>query len=332
MSDETMTDTPSPRPLATALRGSSDDPRPAQELPRTALKLALTNAIDHARMAQRGVAVLIIALARSDRLDIMLGVSSHQIMQHAIRRIAGALRPDDRFVPISDEKVCVVLPNLKSDVLPLLAAGKIHQAFEAPFSIEENLVIVHPVIGIASFPAQAATAEELLVHADIAEGIARNRDILHYVFHASDRRVADTYTGLSTELRDAIRTNQLEMYYQPKIELKTGRCHGVEALLRWTLPDQGAIPPPVAIRVAEGNGMIGALTEWVLNTTLRHQSEWKHLGVNLDVSVNLSTINLGDATLPGLIGQALGTWRADPFASDARNYRGRHHQRQRLLA
>lgn len=312
MSDETMTDTPSPRPLATALRGSSDEPRPAQELPRTALKSALTNAIDHARMAQRGVAVLIIALARSDRLDTMLGVSSHQIMQHAMRRIAGALRPDDRFVPISDEKVCVVLPNLKSDALPLLAAGKIQQAFEAPFSIEENLVIVHPVIGIASFPAQAATAEELLVHADIAEGIARNRDIHHYVFHANDRRVADTYTGLSTELRDAIRTNQLEVHYQPKIELKTGRCRGVEALLRWTLPDHGAIPPAVAIRVAEGNGMIGTLTEWVLNTTLRHQSEWKHLGVNLDVSVNLSTINLGDAKLPGVIGQALGTWQADP--------------------
>lgn len=307
-----MTDTRHPSALATALRGPDDDTRISQELQRTALKSSLTNAIDHARMAQRVVAVLIIVLARSDRLDAMLGVPTRQIMQDALRRIVGALRPADRFIQLSDEKICIILPNLRSDALPLLAAGKIQQAFESPFRIEENLVTVRPVIGIATFPAQASNADELLVHADIAEGIARSRDIVHYVFHADDRRAADTYTGLNTDLREAIRTNQLEVHYQPKIELKTGRCRGVEALLRWTLPDQGAIPPPVIVRVAEGNGLIGALTEWVLNTTLRHQSEWKRQGIILDVAVNLSTITLGDAELPGIVGHALGTWQSDP--------------------
>ena len=307
-----MTDIPRPRTLPIGIGSSNDDAAAAQELQRTALRSALTNAMDHARMAQRVVAVMIIGLARSDRLDTILGVPSNLIMQHATRRIVGALRKEDRYVLISDEKICVVLPNLRSDTLPLLAAGKIQQALAEPFSIEKAVVIVRPVIGIASFPAQAATAEELLVHADIAEGIARNRHILHYVFHSEDRRAADTYTGLSSELHNAMQTNQLEVHYQPKIELKTGRCRSVEALLRWTLPDLGAIPPPVAIRVAERNGMIGELTKWILNTTLRQQSEWKKLGVNMDVSVNLSTINLGDAKLPSMIGQVLGTWQADP--------------------
>ena len=307
-----MSDTPNPRALATALRGADSETQALQELPRSALKSTLTNAIDHARMAQRVVAVLIVVLTRSDRLEALLGVPTNQIMQRALRRIASVLRPVDHFVQLSDEKLCVILPNLRSDALPLLAAGKIQQAFEAPFSFKENLVTVRPVIGIAAFPAQASTAEELLVHADIAERIARKRDIAQYVFQADDRRAADTYTGLSPELREAIRTNQLEVFYQPKIELKSGRCGSVEALLRWTTPDHGAIPPPVVIRVAEANGMIGMLTEWVLNTSLRHQSEWKHLGIMLDVAVNLSTITLGDAELPGVIGQALGTWQADP--------------------
>ena len=307
-----MSDTPNPRALATALRGADSETQALQELPRSALKSTLTNAIDHARMAQRVAAVLIVVLTRSDRLEALLGIPTSQIMQRALRRIASVLRPVDHFVQLSDEKLCVILPNLRSDALPLLAAGKIQQAFEAPFSFKENLVTVRPVIGIAAFPAQASTAEELLVHADIAERIARKRDIAQYVFQADDRRAADTYTGLSTELREAIRTNQLEVFYQPKIELKTGRCRSVEALLRWTTPDHGAIPPPVVIRVAEANGMIGLLTEWVLNTSLRHQSEWKHLGIMLDVAVNLSTITLGDAELPGVIGQALGTWQADP--------------------
>ena len=307
-----MIDSSHPAKMATAMREPAGDAQPSQELQRTALKTALNNAIDHARMSQRVVAVLIVVLARSDRLDTMLGVPTRQLMQHALRRISSALRPADRFVQLSDEKICIFLPNLRSDALTLLAAGKIRQVFETPFKVDENLVTVRPVIGIATFPAQAGNADELLVHADIAEGIARNRDIFYYVFHADDRRAADTYTGLDAELREAIRTNQIEVHYQPKVELKSGRCRGVEALLRWTLPDHGEIPPQVAVRVAEGNGLIGALTEWVLNTTLRHQSEWKQAGIMLNVAVNLSTITLGDAELPGLISHALGTWQAEP--------------------
>jgi predicted signal transduction protein with EAL and GGDEF domain len=307
-----VSDATNPRAIASALHVPDGQLPALQELHRTALKSTLTNAIDHARMADRVVGVLMVVLTRADRLESMLGIPTSQIMQRALDRVAAAIRSTDRFVRLSDDKLCVLLPNLKSDALPLLAASKIRQAFDAPFSFEGHLITTRPVIGIAGFPAQGASAEELLVHADIAERIAVSRDISQYVFHADDRRAADTYTGLNAELREAIRTSQLEVHYQPKVGLKTGRCHGVEALLRWTLPGHGAIPPPVIVRVAESNGMIGGLTEWVLNTSLRHQSEWKQSGIALDVAVNLSTITLGDAELPGVIGQALGTWQTDP--------------------
>ncbi|MEQ1516866.1 MAG: GGDEF domain-containing phosphodiesterase [Usitatibacteraceae bacterium] len=307
-----MNEKPNPRAVASALRVPDGQVPTLQELHRTALKSALTNAIDHARMADRVVGVLMILLTRADRLEAMLGVPTSQIMQRALDRVAAAVRPTDRFVRLSDEKLCVLLPNLRSDALPLLAASKIRQAFEAPFSFEGNLVSTRPVIGIAAYPAQGGSAEELLVHADIAERIAVSRDISQYVFHADDRRAADTYVGLNVELREAIRTHQLEVQYQPKIELKTGRCFGVEALLRWTVPGHGAIPPPVIVRVAESNGLISSLTEWILNTSLRHQSEWRQLGVVLDVAVNLSTITLGDGELPGVVGQVMGTWQTDP--------------------
>ncbi|MBC7623573.1 MAG: hypothetical protein H7232_09330, partial [Aeromicrobium sp.] len=109
--------------MAHTFRGSEDNPQPSQELQRTALRSALTNAIDHARMAQRTVAVLIVVLARSDRLDTMLGVPTRALMDDALRRITSALRPADRLVQLSDEKICVFLPNLRSDVLPMLAAS-----------------------------------------------------------------------------------------------------------------------------------------------------------------------------------------------------------------
>ena len=307
-----MTDLPHPPAPASSIRTTSEHVQPPQEIDRKLLRTALTNATNHARMAQRVVAVLMLTLSRSDRLDAILGVPTRQIMQQAMRRVAGALRPDDRVVQLTDEKLCVMLPNLRNEALPLLAASKIQQAFETPFSFEEQEVIVRPFIGIATFPAQAANSEELLVHADIAKDIARNRDVLHYVFHADDRRATDAFTGLSDELREAIRANQLEVHYQPKVDLKSGQCRSVEALLRWTLPDHGIIPPPSIIRVAEGNGLIGVLTEWVLNTSLRHQSEWRYQGTIVDVAVNLSTVTLGDGQLPDMIGQLLGIWQADP--------------------
>ena len=162
-----MSDLPRPPAPASSMRTSAGHDQPSQEIDRKLLRTALTNATNHARMAQRVVAVLMLTLSRSDRLDAILGVPTRQIMQQAMSRVAGALRPDDRIVQLTDEKLCVMLPNLRSDALPLLAAGKIQQAFETPFSFEENSVIVRPCIGIASFPAQAANGEELLVHADM---------------------------------------------------------------------------------------------------------------------------------------------------------------------
>lgn len=304
-------------------QGSFPQPKPSgplpaareavtQELPRSSLRSTLANAIDHARMAQRNVGVLIVALTRGDRLDALFGVPTGDIMQRALKRLPGALRPVDRFVQLSDEKLCVILPNLKTCAQAWLAAGKLQQALEAPFGFDDMLTSVRPVVGIACYPDHADDAEELVVHADIAKRIALAREVAQHVFQREDRRDADAYLGLEDPLREAIRANQLEVHYQPKVNLKTGACHGVEGLLRWTLPERGPISPPAIIRIAEANRMIGSLTAWVLGTALRHQSEWKHLGVDLDVGVNLSAVTLFDSDLPGVISQTLGTWGSDP--------------------
>ncbi len=284
----------------------------SQELPRDNLRTTLTNAIDHARVAQRTVAVLIISLTRGDRLDALFGVPTAEIMLQAVERLPNALRPVDRFVQLSDEKLCVILPNIKTGAQAWLAAGKLQQILEAPFSFAGLPTVVRPVVGIAYYPDHAEDAEELVVHADIAKRIARTRDAAQHVFQREDRRDTDNYLGLDEPLRDAIRTNQLEVHYQPQVNLKTGACHAVEGLLRWNLPDRGAISPPTIIRVAEANRMIGGLTTWVLGTILRHQSEWKHQGIDLEVGVNLSTVTLVDSDLPDVISQTIGTWGADP--------------------
>ena len=283
-----------------------------QELPRSSLRSTLNNAIDHARIAQRAVGVLIVALSRGDRLDALFGVPTVDIMRRALKRLPGALRPIDRYVQLSDEKICVILPNLKAGAQAWLAAGKVRQVLDAPYSFDDMLAHVRPIVGIACFPDHADDAEELVVHADIAKRIARTRDVAQHVFQREDRRDVDSYLGLEEALREAIRTNQLEVHYQPQIKMKTGACHAVEGLLRWNLPNRGPIAPPAIIRIAEANRMIGTLTAWVMGTVLRHQSEWKHVGIDLEVGINLSTVTLTDSDLPDVISQAIGTWSADP--------------------
>ncbi len=296
-----------PKPLTAPVREVV-----TQEILRDALRSTLANAIDHARIAQRSVAVIILSLGRVDRLDALFGVANAEIMRHALTRLPGALRPADRYLRLSDTSLCVILPNLKSAAMASLAASKLHRVLEIPYEIDTLPSSVRPTAGIACYPEHAEDAEELIVHADIARRVARSRDVAQHVFQREDRRDVDTYLGLDAPLREAMRANQLEVHYQPQVAVKNGACRAVEGLLRWTIPGQGAIAPPAIIRVAEAGGMIGDVTGWVLGTVLRHQSEWKEHGVDLDVSVNLSTLNFMDVDLPEIISQALGTWRADP--------------------
>jgi EAL domain-containing protein (putative c-di-GMP-specific phosphodiesterase class I)/GGDEF domain-containing protein len=293
-------------------RAGTEAPQGEQEIARADLRGYLTTAVDHARFGKRAVAMLVISLMRPDRLDAMTGVATADIMRRVLKRLPTVLRGVDRFTQISDEKLCLMLPNLQNVVQATLAANKVSQMLESPFSFGERITTVRPVIGIASFPDHADNADDLMLHADVARKIARARDLTQHTFQREDRAQAEVFLGLDGELREAIRASQLEVHYQPLWDLHKNECHGVEALLRWTTPERGAIPPPAIIRVAEANGMIGALTSWILNTVLRHQSEWKKLGVRLPVSVNLSAVSLTDGDLPDVIAQTLGTWNAIP--------------------
>ena len=282
------------------------------QLARDQLKSALANAIEYARLSQRVVAVLVVKLVRRDKLDALIGVPTIDIMRNGIARLPAILRGADRFVQISDNKLCIFLPNLKSIAQAWLAANKIQQTLDAPFTINGTVVSIRSVVGVAYFPDHAAVAEELIIHADIAKTIARSRDAAQYVFQPRDRGSAEVYSGFETQFREALRSNLLNVQYQPQIDFKTGRCNAVEALLRWQLPERGAVPPLAIVGMAEANGMIGPLTSWVLNTVLRHQHAWVRDGIDLAVSVNISGVSLSDMDLPQLIGQALGTWQADP--------------------
>ncbi len=301
-----------PKLSATSSFRAAVDDSESQLLARGQLISSITNAIEFARMSQRFVGLLMVQLIRPDKLEAIVGETSAELMKNAMLRLPGALRRVDRLAAVTDDKLVILLPNLKSTSQAWLAAGKVQRVLEEGFSTENGLMTVRPVVGIATFPDHAGLAEELIVHADIAVGVAALRDVSQHVFQAEDRRDSDIYLGLEAPLREAIRTSQVELHYQPQVELKSGKCLSVEALIRWNAADFGFVAPATIIRIAEMSGSIGPLTTWVINTTLRQQAYWLKRDVNLGVSVNLSTVNLADAELPDIIQQAIGTWGTDP--------------------
>ena len=279
---------------------------------RRGLINAIGNAIQFARLSQRSVALLMVQLMRPDKLEAVVGTPTLEVMKHALRRLPGALRAADRAVAVSEDKIVILLPNLKSAAQAWLAAGKIQRTLEESFTVDGERVAVRPVVGIAVFPDHADLAEELIVHSDIAVGIANQRDLAQHVFQAEDRRDSDIYLGLEAPLREAVRTNQLELHFQPQIDVTTGKAVSAEALLRWNAPDFGMVSPATIIRIAEASGIVGGLTAWVINSALRQQADWLKRGILVKLSLNLSTLNLTDGELPEAVSQAIGTWNADP--------------------
>jgi predicted signal transduction protein with EAL and GGDEF domain len=304
------------QPQETALRssGAAGAAAPMEHfaVTRRGLINAIGNAIQFARLSQRSVALLMVQLMRPDKLEAVVGTPTLEIMKHALRRLPEALRAADRAVAVSEDKIVILLPNLKSASQAWLAAGKIQSTLEEGFTVDGERVIVRPVVGIAVFPDHAELAEELIVHSDIAVGIARQRDLAQHVFQAEDRRGSDIYLGLETPLREAVRSNRLELHFQPQIDVTTGKAVSAEALLRWNAPDFGMVSPTTVIRIAEASGIGGGLTAWIINSALRQQAEWIKRGVMVKLSLNLSTLSLSDGELPDAVSQAIGTWNTDP--------------------
>ncbi|MES1982108.1 MAG: GGDEF domain-containing phosphodiesterase [Pseudomonadota bacterium] len=255
------------------------------------------------------IAVLIIELRRANRMDAITGgISMQTIMHHTNRRLEHLLREADRYANFSGEQICLVLPGLANKDQAVLAAIRIIGELQQPFSIGEYAITLRPHIGIATFPELGRDAGQLLMYADIASRIAAAEEQGYHVYQSEDQVETEAYSGLDIELAKAIKANELRVCYQPQIDVRSGRCIAVEALVRWTAAGQREINPGTLVRIAENCGLINPLTLWILNTSLRHAASFSAAGINVGMSVNLSPKMLEDKELPQIIQQSLDIW------------------------
>jgi EAL domain-containing protein (putative c-di-GMP-specific phosphodiesterase class I) len=260
------------------------------------------------------LAVLIVGLRRVDRLHALLkGPSPAITMSLVIERLEKALRPEDRLAALDDDQVCIVLPRLSHPSQAVLAAVKLLRALDRPIPFEGGTAVLRPCVGVATLPEHGLAPADLLTAADVSCRIAATREEGYHVYAAEDEVETGVYRGLDRDLDRALRANELQLQYQPQVELASGRPVAVEALLRWSHPSAGQVDASHIVGIAERTGLLGTLTFWVLNTSLRVASGWRTAGpATPRLAVNLAVKSLVDRELPEMLDQALRTWGVSP--------------------
>jgi EAL domain-containing protein (putative c-di-GMP-specific phosphodiesterase class I)/GGDEF domain-containing protein len=262
------------------------------------------------------LAVLILELRRVDRLHALLkGPSPAITMELVLERLEKALRPDDRLAALNDDQVCIVLPRLSHPSQAVLAAVKLLRALDRPIAHEGGTAVLRPCVGVATMPEHGTAPADLLTAADVSCRIAATREEGYHVYTAEDEVETVVYRGLDRDLDRAIRANELELEYQPQVELPSGRAVAVEALMRWQHPGAGNVDAASIVGVAERTGLLGALTFWLLNSALRVAAGWRAEAEDAPcLAVNLAVKSLVDRELPEMLDQALRTWGVSPHA------------------
>jgi predicted signal transduction protein with EAL and GGDEF domain len=242
------------------------------------------------------LALLIVQVGQLERVEGTLGYTASQaLVDELCVRLRGALREQDQLIEVSDRKYWVIIRGVRNEGHALLAANKLNRVAAAPFPMGSQSVKLESAIGIALFPDHATEPEDLVRRGELALAQAHEERVPFQVYSVdSTREMANTWQ-IERELERALEDSELELYYQPKIDLTTFRPCGAEALIRWNHPVRGILAPGEFLPIAERAGKLDAITSFVLDAAQRQRCEWPETWGELPVSVNIppSVIDAG---------------------------------------
>ena len=214
------------------------------------------------------------------------------VLQKIGERLQQVLRDDDISARLGGDEFAVILPTINNRFTAEDIAKKITAALSESILVKGHVLSIETSIGIALYPTDDTDSQNLMKYADIAMYHSKKKNI-NYTFYNDSMNDETLYEfTMEPKLRDAIEKQQLELYYQPKIQLSTNIIVGVEALIRWKHPELGFISPDKFIPLAERTGLIQPLTEWVLQTAYNQAIKWSSKGHLLGISVNISSLSL----------------------------------------
>jgi diguanylate cyclase (GGDEF)-like protein/PAS domain S-box-containing protein len=262
------------------------------DLPNRLLFMAhLHQALEREKRHGHKIALLLLDLDRFKLINDTLGHAvGDRLLQVVAQRLKCCVRAEDTVARLGGDEFIVLLNEMGNAQDAALVALKIRDELAKPIMLDGKQVVTAASIGISVYPTDAQNTEDLVKAADAAMYRAKERGRHTFEFYTVELTAkAQERLSLEVELRQALANREFVLYYQPQLELATGRIVGVEALLRWRHPSKGLVLPDNFIPIAEETGLIEPIGEWVINAAFAQAAAWSALSVGpVRVAVNLS--------------------------------------------
>jgi len=282
---------------------------------RLLLKDRISQAIATARRNSTTVAVLFLDLDGFRNINASLGHAvGDRLLQSVAKRLSNSVRSSDTVSRQGGDEFVVLLSEIRLPSDAGIAARKILTAVTEPHEFDNHNVELKASIGLSTYPEDGQDAESLLKNADTAMYQGKKRGHNNYQFFNQDMNVrAIERQSIEADLRTALKRQEFVLHYQPKIDLRTEKITGAEALIRWVHPDRGLVPPLQFIPVAEESGLILPIGRWVLREACRQVQEWIYAGLPATpVAVNSSSLEFRSGTFLETLRSTLKETGLDP--------------------
>jgi len=271
---------------------------------RLFLAAHLPEAIEEAKRTGATLAVLFLDLDRFKHINDSRGhETGDKLLKTVATRIRSTVRDEDVVVRMGGDEFIVVLKNVKGGQQVNETASRINEALAAPVIVDGRPLVTTVSIGVSMYPRDGTDIGELLRHSDTAMYQAKDRGRNNFQLFSPgmDRKLKERI-AIESSLRTAIEQQQLDVHYQPIVDIESHRVTGMEALLRWRHPVHGFVAPGRFISVAEETGLIVPIGDFVLERVLSDVARWREMGwTPVPVAVNISAVQLQRTDLPGTI-------------------------------
>lgn len=285
---------------------------------RNALHEFLDRLIADSRRTEKEFAFMFLDLDHFKDVNDALG---HKVGDELLKQVASVvqevLRSNDFVARVGGDEFVIVLHQYNSLYELTSIIKRIQERLSRTWIIQTHPVDVTSSVGVAFFPKDGEDIGSLMQHADIAMYEAKNKGRAQYHFFTEELNAkVQESIALDKSMREALKENEYELFYQPKISLTTGEIIGAEALIRWISPTKGIVLPNVFIPLAEENGFIIELGNWILDNALKQQVQWQEQGVDITVSINIATQQLLDGSFEKKLKKLLKRYDNDPSKID----------------
>lgn len=238
--------------------------------------------------------------------------NTDKILKRFVSRLSGVLEDNATIARINEDEFAIIFKPSKTHKDAATLANKLHHVLSGSFLIDEMNIRLIIAIGISTFPHDGVDPDTIWQRSAIAMNASIKNHTTYTVYDPKLDTENPNQVLLMGELQNSIESNNLLLYFQPKIDFRIDKVVAAEALVRWEHPTKGLIMPEDFIPLAERTGLIHELSQWVLKAAIKQCAEWRKSGLDLGISINLSPVDILDINLPDYIGSLSDAYEVPP--------------------